>query len=76
MLEWAQANRHGGLAILIDHDDSEREFAYQSTAVTFEEAEPITTVGERLGWVVVSMKDDWDTVFAPDTAWAAHAVDG
>jgi phosphoserine phosphatase len=76
MLEWAQANRHGGLAILIDHDDSEREFAYQSTAVTFEEAEPITTVGERLGWVVVSMNDDWDTVFAPDTAWAAQPVDG
>jgi phosphoglycolate phosphatase-like HAD superfamily hydrolase len=65
MLEWAQANRHGGHAILIDHDDAEREFAYESTAVTFDEAEPITTVGRRLGWTVVSMKDDWDRVF-PD----------
>jgi hypothetical protein len=74
MLKWAQANRQGGLAILIDHDDSEREFAYQSTAVTFED-EPITTVDERLGWVVVSMNDDWDTVFAPDTA-RAQPVDG
>ena len=63
MLEWAQASPHGGLAVLIDHDDGEREFAYESSAVTFQEAEPITTVGERLGWVVVSMKDDWDTVF-------------
>jgi phosphoglycolate phosphatase-like HAD superfamily hydrolase len=68
MLEWARANRHGGLAMLIDHDDPQREFAYESTAVTFEEDEPITTVGERLGWVVVSMSDDWDTVFAPDRA--------
>jgi len=65
MLEWAQANRHGGLAILVDHDDSEREFAYESAAVTFEENESITAVGQRLGWVVVSMHDDWETVFPP-----------
>ena len=65
MLEWAQANRHGGLAILVDHDDSEREFAYESAAVTFEEKESITTVGQRLGWVVVSMHKDWETVFPP-----------
>ena len=63
MLEWAQANRRGGLAVLINHDDSSREFAYESTAVTFAEQEPITVVGERLGWLVVSMRDDWDTVF-------------
>jgi phosphoserine phosphatase len=63
MLEWAQASPHGGHAILIDHDDAEREFAYESTAVTFEEAEAITTVGRRLGWTVVSMKDDWDRIF-------------
>ena len=65
MLEWAQASPHGGLAVLIDHDDDQREFAYQSTAATFEDAEPIVSVGERLGWVIVSIKDDWSTVFAP-----------
>ena len=65
MLEWAQASPHGGLAVLVDHDDAEREFAYAGTAVTFEDAEPITTVAERLGWVVVSMKDDWQTIFTP-----------
>jgi len=64
MLEWAQASRHGGLAVLINHDDDSREFAYESTAATFEEAEPIITIGERLGWVIVSMKDDWEQVFA------------
>ena len=63
MLEWAQASRHGGLAILIDHDDADREVAYASTAATFEESEPITTLGRRLGWVIVSMKQDWHTVF-------------
>ena len=64
MLEWAQASRHGGLGVLIDHDDDEREFAYQSVAATFTDDEPITTIGERLGWLVVSMRDDWRTVFA------------
>lgn len=63
MLEWAQASPHGGLAVLVDHDDGEREFAYESTAATFEDAEPITDVANRLGWVVVSMANDWETVF-------------
>ena len=64
MLEWAQASPHGGLAVLVDHDDAEREFAYASTAATFQDDEPITTIGERLGWVIVSMRDDWDPIFA------------
>jgi len=63
MLEWAQAHPRGGLAVLIDHDDADREAAYASKASTFDEDEPITDVAERLGWVVVSMRDDWSTVF-------------
>ena len=53
------------LALLVDHDDAEREFRYVSTAETFAEPEPITDVGRRLGWTVVSMARDWETVFAP-----------
>lgn len=64
MLEWAQASRYGGLGVLIDHDDDEREFAYRSEAATFAADEPITSIGQRLGWVTVSMKHDWDTVLA------------
>jgi phosphoserine phosphatase len=64
LLEWAQANARGGLAVLVYHDDSEREFAYESEAATFKDDEPITAVAERLGWVVVSMKRDWETIFA------------
>jgi phosphoserine phosphatase len=63
MLEWAQASPHGGLAVLIDHDDAAREFAYESQAVTRESTEPITTTAARLGWVLVSMERDWETVF-------------
>ncbi|WP_129663551.1 HAD family hydrolase [Phytoactinopolyspora endophytica] len=65
MLEWANAGPHPGLAILIDHDDAEREFAYESRAATFDETEPITTIADRLGWTTVSMAGDWTTVFPP-----------
>jgi phosphoserine phosphatase len=64
MLEWAQASRHGGLAVLVNHDDDEREFAYEGQAATFEDVESITDVAGRLGWVVVSMQRDWETIFA------------
>lgn len=63
MLEWAQSSAHGGLAILIDHDDAEREFAYQSMPGSFEEEKPILEVAAGLGWTVVSMKNDWESVF-------------
>ena len=49
MLEWAAAGAGPTLALLVDHDDAEREFAYVSTAETFAEPEPITEVGARLG---------------------------
>jgi hypothetical protein len=64
MLEWACANPHGGVALLVNHDDADREFEYLGAAATFEDAEPITTVADRLGWITASMRDDWETVFA------------
>ncbi len=65
MLEWASIGDGAALALLIDHDDAEREFQYLSTAQTFAESEPITDVGPRLGWTVVSMANDWDPIFPP-----------
>ena len=63
MLEWAGTGDGPSLALLIDHDDDGREFRYESHAETFAETESITDVGHRLGWTVVSMADDWGTVF-------------
>ena len=67
MLEWAQATGSPSLALLIDHHDAEREFHYTSKAGTFVETEPITDVGARLGWTVVSMARDWDVIFPPES---------
>jgi phosphoserine phosphatase len=68
MLEWAMATEGPSLALLIDHDDAEREYQYASTAASFAEIEPITDVGTRLGWTIVSMARDWDAVFAPQSS--------
>ena len=50
MLEYAMAYDGPSLALLVDHDDEEREYAYESVAGTFETEEKITDVGRRLGW--------------------------
>jgi phosphoserine phosphatase len=63
MMEWACAGPHPGLAILIDHDDADREYAYVGRAATFDEDEDITDVADRLGWITVSIAHDWKAVF-------------
>lgn len=63
MIEWALATPGPSLGLLVDHDDAEREFAYESVAGTFESHENIVEVGRREGWTIVSMRDDWATVF-------------
>ncbi len=63
MIEWAVAADGPSLGLLVDHDDAEREVAYESVAGTFEATENIVDVGRREGWTVVSMRDDWSTVF-------------
>jgi hypothetical protein len=63
MLEYAMAYDGPSLALLVNHDDAEREYAYESVAGTFAAGETITDTAARLGWTVASIKDDWATVF-------------
>jgi phosphoglycolate phosphatase-like HAD superfamily hydrolase len=49
-----------GFALLIKHDDADREFAYTGGA------EAAFSMAEDLGWTVVSMKNDWITIFDKD----------
>ncbi|MEU9176822.1 HAD family hydrolase [Streptomyces sp. NPDC048550] len=44
-------------ALLVHHDDDRREYAYTKGA------EASLATAERLGWTVVSMKNDWTTLF-------------
>ena len=66
MLEYAMTYEGPSLALLVNHDDAEREYAYESVAGTFETDETIMETAARLGWTVASIRDDWTTVF-PDS---------
>ena len=58
MLWLAQTGSYPSLSLLVHHDDAEREYAYDIGSEKTLEMAP-----ER-GWSVVSMKNDWKTVFA------------
>jgi haloacid dehalogenase-like hydrolase len=64
MLEYAHTGDHPSLCLVVDHDDGEREYAYESLAATNADAEPILDTASRLSWTVVSMRDDWSRIFA------------
>lgn len=66
MIDYTLAGDGPSMAVLIDHDDDQREYAYQSQAYTFTEVDSIAETGRRLGWTVVSMREDWKCVFAGD----------
>lgn len=61
MLDWVAAG--GGLALVVDHDDPDREFAYESRAESFTQTESLLDTARREGWTIASMRDDWETVF-------------
>jgi len=57
MLNFAQHPGKPFLRLLVRHDDGEREFAYTAGA------EQALKEAERHDWTVVSIRDDWSTVF-------------
>jgi hypothetical protein len=71
MLQWATAGEGARLGFLVLHDDAEREFAYgpadglpDTKVGTFSQA--LMDTAEASGWTVISMKNDWKTIFAGD----------
>lgn len=64
MLEYTSTGDGPRLAILVNHDDADREYAYESEAGTFVAEERVTDTAQRLGWTQISMRDDWVAVFA------------
>ncbi|MEV0648508.1 HAD family hydrolase [Phytomonospora sp. NPDC050363] len=57
LLRFTGGPRLPALRLLVDHDDGEREFSY---SVGAEDA--LSRAGAE-GWTLVSMRDDWATVF-------------
>ncbi len=63
MLDYAMSADGPSLALLVSHDDADREYAYAGEAATFASDEDILETADRRGWTVASMRDDWSTVF-------------
>jgi haloacid dehalogenase-like hydrolase len=62
MLEWTSSGRGPRLAVLVRHDDAEREVAYGRESSVGRLARGLDEAGPR-GWIVASMKNDWNRVF-------------
>jgi hypothetical protein len=64
MLEWATQGLGTRFAMLVHHDDLQREYAYDR-ADALARLDLAWKEARRKGWTVVSMKDDWKTIFVP-----------
>jgi hypothetical protein len=71
MLQWTTAGDGARLGFLVLHDDATREFAYgpanglpDTKVGTFSQA--LMNTAEANDWTVISMKNDWKTIFAGD----------
>jgi phosphoserine phosphatase len=62
MLQWTTRADGRGLGVIVHHDDAEREYAYDRES-SIGHLDRALDAAESEGWVVVSMKDDWRTVF-------------
>ncbi len=63
MLRYTKVGTGARLALLVHHDDAEREFAYDREFKLSPLTEALDKAAEY-GITVVSMKRDWKTVFA------------
>jgi hypothetical protein len=72
MCEYTKAGDGDRLAMMVLHDDAQREYAYgpaqglpDTKVGTFTQA--LYEEAKSKGWVVISMKNDWKQIFAWET---------
>jgi hypothetical protein len=63
MLEWTTSAPGARLGVLIHHDDAAREFAYDRMSHVGKLARGLDE-GPKRGWTLVSIKDNWRTVYS------------
>ncbi len=62
MLEWTTAGGGPRLGVIVHHDDAAREFAYDRGSHIGKLERGLDEAASR-GWSVVSMKNDWNSIF-------------
>jgi hypothetical protein len=64
MLEWTAAGDGLRFVALVHHDDADREWAYDRKS-HIGKLDKALDEAKAKDWTVVSMKDDWKTIFPP-----------
>jgi hypothetical protein len=64
MLQWTCLADGPRFCLYVHHTDAEREWAYDRQSSIGQLDKGLDEANAK-GWTVVSMKDDWRTVFAP-----------
>lgn len=62
MLQWTTAGSGQRFALIVHHTDADREWAYDRTSHVGK-LDKAWDEAVAKGWTVVSMKDDWNTIF-------------
>ena len=62
MLQWTTAGSGARFALIVHHDDAEREFAYDRESHVGKLDKGLDEAKAK-GWIVVSMKDDWKKIY-------------
>jgi hydroxymethylpyrimidine pyrophosphatase-like HAD family hydrolase len=61
MLQWTTASKGSSFALLVNHTDSIREYAYQVGPMG--KLDVALTDAKARGWTVVDMKRDWNRIY-------------
>jgi phosphoserine phosphatase len=64
MLEWTTAGAGPRFALIVHHDDAGREVVYDRKSSVGQLSRGLDEAAKR-GWIVVSMKNDWNQIFSP-----------
>jgi hypothetical protein len=62
MLQWTAAGPGARLCLYVHHTDAAREFAYDRESHIGKLDKGLDEAATK-GWTVVSMKDDWKTIY-------------
>ena len=62
MLEWTTAGKGPRLALIVHHDDAQREYAYDRGSHIGKLEKGLDEAPQR-GWSIISMKNDWKNIY-------------
>jgi phosphoglycolate phosphatase-like HAD superfamily hydrolase len=70
MLQWTAASGDARLMLLVHHTDAEREWAYDRNSHVGRLDKALDEARAK-NWAIVSMKDDWNTIFVDRTRYGS-----